>query len=410
MEPTHHDPAPERIPRRPSARLTGAGGQAAAFRRTLDEQATTHDATIVMPPVPDASAQQPPQTAHPSGAHLIPTVPVPTGRRPTGPRRPPPSQLGQPVQSGQQGHPGQAPQPRRDDIQGLPDIATTSAPTALAGLSESAPSYSGAAFSGAAFSGASFSGAASPGAKPAAAPTPGAQQPPKPPKKTRTRHSAGNRPARLPAAVGISAVLAVIGGLALILTNGGLAPDPTAPSALPDNITSAVVVAGGTQAGGGDSAGSPTPSASRSATRAPTAPALPPPPAPPTAALPTHPATKPPSAPPTTPPAPPTTAPAGWTTIQRGSTGTEVNEIQSQLTRLGYMQSGDGGFYESCYSYWDSSGSFESATKRAIWEFQENYDYIYDADLPTTGVGDAATWAALNSRPYLDLQYCFEPG
>jgi Putative peptidoglycan binding domain len=338
VEPTHPDPAPERISPRPSpqpgATPPGPRGQAAAqatvFRRILDAQSTSHDATTVL----KSATEEPTRFPSPSGR----------GRQPRWDRRDAAGTLllSKPIEIDQRAMPSPPPAP-----------------------------------------------------------------PGRPPRRSRTRHSAGNRPARLPAAVGISAVLAVLGGLALILTNTGLSPDPTAPSALPDSLVSQTVILG---AGAGVLRSAiPSPPATPSPTRHPSATASA------KASAPVGPAptaTDPTSAPTTSAPAaptnPPATAPAGgWVTVQRGSTGSEVQELQNQLTAMGYMQAGDGGYYEYCDRYWDSPGSYQSATKRAILEFQENYDYVDDADLPTTGICDAATWAALNTQPSVNLQYCF---
>jgi hypothetical protein len=75
----------------------------------------------------------------------------------------------------------------------------------------------------------------------------------------------GFRLGRLPTAVGISALLAGLGGLALILTDSALPSGPTAPSALPDNLASRPV-AGGPAGSSASAPGSPSPHSSRSAT------------------------------------------------------------------------------------------------------------------------------------------------
>jgi hypothetical protein len=78
--PTHQDPAPEQIPPRTNARAPRPGGQAAAFRRSLDAQSTAHDATIVMQAITDKPAKRP----NPSGPQL--TEPA----EPAQPQGPPP--------------------------------------------------------------------------------------------------------------------------------------------------------------------------------------------------------------------------------------------------------------------------------------------------------------------------------
>ena len=221
------------------------------------------------------------------------------------------------------------------------------------------------------------------------------------PPSSRKRHSAGNRPGRLPAAIGVSAALAMIGGLVLILTNGGLAPDPTAPAALPDQTTQQIVIAGASNLGSVGGPASPLPSPSATASKAPAPPARQ-----------TTPATSAPAVVPSTSTPPPTTptrssspsaAPTSgsFVALSQGSTGQEVVQLQSRLQQWGYMvKSSSRGYGSACEQQgWDTTGSDENQTTDAIYQFQRNYDDFMHGTLAANGVCNYATWQALFSSP-----------
>lgn len=215
-----------------------------------------------------------------------------------------------------------------------------------------------------------------------------------------TRHSANNRPGRLPAAIGIGAALAMIGGLVLILTNGGLSPNPTAPTALPGAPTRQIVVAGGSDPGSLGGSASPLPRLTVAKTTGPTTP----PPTVPTVqtatAAPTAAADMPVSPPPATSvthvkPAP--TPTSTFQSLSKGSSGTQVTELQDRLELTGYLlKSATRGYGSVCEAAgWDTSGTDEAQTTNAIYQFQRNYDEFMGGNLQVTGVCDYATWQAL---------------
>lgn len=460
MEPTPHaDPASGRIPPQAAAAAPDqAAAQAAAFRRTLDQQSTSHDETMVLPPVPGGPADPPPapRTPPPGNPALraqggptpnvpaaytppapiqpgppsaAPAFPAPAGPGPNtrnvrlidaqnrGLRRPEPGAGGEPEPA--QGHaellsnlpgagtaaPVQPVQPGQAQY-GQTPTAPPTRPTPLAGpsaqWSATAPATADPRRT--------QSFAPRPAHDPAEPPTqvfatatdrPGsgrgmAEALPREPRLP-TRHSAGNRPGRLPAAIGVCAVLAMVGGLVLVLTNGGLSTDPTAPVPLPPGeiATQQIVIAGGTKPGSVGVGASPTAGPSTTATHS---------------AVPVHqttPAVGPTTVAPTTPPpssapASPTAAPSTSTfkAISAGSVGQQVSQLQSRLQQWGYMMKSPSGRYGSeCESTgWDSSGVDETQTTDAIYQFQQNYDAL-GGNLQTSGVCDYATWEALFDNP-----------
>jgi len=370
---------------------------AAAFRRTLDAQSTTNDQTISMRAITDEPTAQ---TAH-GEARQAPAAPMRLDRTSISTHAGRPAQAESMAMAGTAGtgigHASAMAVVAAASTTEMPTPTLTAPvrPVAPAPLRSPAQEPGQGPVRGAVRG-------------PAQGPAQGAQQPPvspptaefgdqRPPRKP-NRHSAGNRPGRLPAAVGISAVLAAIGGLALILTNSGLYPDPTAPSALPDDATSQVLVIGGGPLPGEAQSGSvraspvasrtvpnrtPDPVATTAGGVAPTGRGTP------TAVATTV------TAAPTTPNPTPTST---FVPVSEGSTGTEVTQLQNQLARWGYMvrSNRSGGFGSVCISTgWDQSGNDKSQTTDAIYQFQRNDDDFNGADLEATGVCDLATWNAL---------------
>ncbi|HEV2636156.1 MAG TPA: peptidoglycan-binding protein [Actinocrinis sp.] len=373
MEPTHADHASGRIPPQAAAPTPEqSAAQASAFRRTLDEQTTSHDETIVMPPVPgglpavipvppppreravrliDAQQQYRQRAAGP-GARPDPTavLAVPPSPGIAAPRNP--RELRE--------HPGQGlAGPSAREVASARTVPSRELDRVDAGRGLLAADGSG-------------------------------DSPPA----ERKRHSAGNRPGRLPAMIGVCATLAMIGGLILILTNGGLSPNPTAPAALPGlPTTQLIVIAGGT--GNGSLGGSASPQATPSATATPT------PSARPTAPAGSAPAT---GKPVTAPAAPPThaspsasaTASAAFQTLSEGSSGQAVAQLQARLQQYGFLISYQGRYVSICArNGLDASGSDEQQTTDAVYQFQRNYDDFMGGNLQANGVCNYATWQAL---------------
>lgn len=434
MEPTPADHSQGRIPdRSASPQPERSAAQAAAFRRTLDEQTTSHDETMLLPPVPDGPVGPPgsavpavippvPEQARPRSVRLIdaerrdrrrPGRPAAAGPQPPAgpdgygagaaapPAHPQPSQLpptqfqptqmapvpGGPAQGSPSPDPGffeptQAiavvpPHTPVRPAESAHDLAVPS--TRVLAAAEEGPSRD------LARSGGRGGAIATAGA--------GSRHP-----GGRKRHSAGNRPARLPAVIGVCAALAMVGGLVLILTNGGLSPNPTAPVALPAT-TQQIVIAGGTGAGSLGSSAVPqaTPTAAKSSS-------------PPVRA--TGPATGEPTAPtrPTTrPPAPPTPTRAGpsaspsstFQQLSQGSSGALVVQLQGRLQQAGYLiKSGSRGYGSVCErNGWDAAGTDATQTTDAVYQFQRNYDDFAGGSLQANGVCNLATWQALFNSP-----------
>jgi hypothetical protein len=424
VEPSHADNPPGRIPPRAVApQPDQSAARAAAFRRILDEQTTYHDETTVMPAVPGGPAGPPGPTGptgpigHAGPAGLVPPAgaAVPAAAHPAfqpGPAQPPQTYLpgqdsGTTPAAPVTGAAAAAAEPtqglailaRRDtsipartlrDPQYSRDLA---APPSRAAATTGGPGTRG--------PGRDVIRAGSGRGAGLAAADSDSDSPPEGP----TRHSAGNRPGRLPAAIGVGAALAMIGGLVLILTNGGLSPNPTAPAALPGVPTRQIVIAVGSDPGSLGSAG-PRPSLAVAKTTSPAAPPTAPAGAAPTG-VPDQPA-----APPTPTASPSSPTPTStFQSLDEGSSGQLVFQLQSRLQQAGYMlKSASRGYGSVCESEgWDSSGNDENQTTDAIYQFQRNYDDFMGGTLPTDGVCDYATWQALFNAP-ARIRGCYDSG
>jgi Putative peptidoglycan binding domain len=391
VEPTPHaDPASGRIPPQAAAAAPDqAAAQAAAFRRNLDQQSTSNDETMVLPPVPGGPADPPaaPRTPPPVNPALRapagPTPNVPATYIPSVPVRPAPVVPTPAV-----------PVPTTRNVRLIdaqnrgwrrPEPGGGGGPEPAQGHAELLSNL--------------------PVAGPAQPAQPIQAQYDQEPTASPTRHSAGNRPGRLPAAIGVCAVLAMVGGLILVLTTGGLSTDPTAPVALPPGeiATQQIVIAGGTKPGSVGVGASPTAGPTTTAPHS----AVPVRQTTPAVSATTVAAT---TVPPSSAPAGPTAAPSTSTfkSISAGSSGQQVSQLQSRLQQWGYMvKSGSRGYGSECESSgWDPSGNDETQTTDAVYQFQRNYDDLMGGNLQTNGICDYATWQALFNNP-VSIKDCY---